>query len=100
MSVMPAWRAYDLVCSVCVLGGPLATRGSPWHTVAQNIRRREVVPGAPLADLDDVDRELTVLPGHGLELGDGADASRVLAELVAEHVRDVRQLLPTAHRAV
>src|SRR5690606_12828167 len=78
------------------LHGALAPRGTARHTISENIRGREVVPGTTLAHLDDVHPELSMVPGHRLELLGLPDPAGVLPELVAEHVGDMGEgLLPT-----
>ena len=75
-----------------------AQRG-PRRSVAEDERRREVVPGAATAHLDDIHAELAELARHHLELTWSPDSSLIGPELVAEHVAQLSQLAAAAEGA-
>ena len=59
-------------------------RWATTSTVPQDVIDEDVVPQAVGTDLDLINVELTELVLHLLQFVNGADASRVLAQLVAE----------------
>src|ERR671916_305441 len=94
-STGPHWGS-----TINVLDRLLATRRLALHPVTQKIRQDHVIPAARLADLDDNDLELAELVGHLLQLFGLLDPAGVLAELVAEDVGQVDQVvLGVADRA-
>src|SRR3954463_15307457 len=64
-------------------------------SVPKDVGQRQVVPGTTLTYFNHIDPEFTEFPGHLLELVRRLDPSRVPAELVPVHVRDMGEpLLP------
>ena len=59
-------------------------RWATTSTIPQDVVDEDVVPQAVGTDLDLIHVELTELVLHLLQFVNGADASRVLAQLVAE----------------
>ena len=85
-------------------GSLLACAGSPTSpgsrlARAKDIRRREMVPGTTLADLDHVDLELSVFRCHFSQFWSALHAALVPAELVAVDVGDVGEVRLPADRA-
>ena len=71
----------------------------PWRSVAEDERRRQVVPRAATTHLHHIHAELAELARHHLELTRSPDSSLIGAELVAEHIVQLSQIAPAAKRA-
>ncbi len=71
----------------------------PRRSVAEDERRREVVPGAATADLDHIHAKLAELTRHHLEFTRSPDSSLIGAELVAEHIAQLSQIAAAADGA-
>jgi hypothetical protein len=78
---------------------PVRAQGGPRRPVTEDERRREVVPGAATAHLDDIHAKLAELACHDLELTRSPDSSLIRPELVAEHVAQLSQLAAAAEGA-
>src|SRR5580700_8991975 len=76
-----------------LLAGP-GPAGAPGSRFAgtEDIRGRQVVPRATLADLDHVDLELCIFHGHFVQFRAALDPPLVPSELVTVDVGNVREL--------
>jgi hypothetical protein len=77
--------------------GPPTASGSRL-TMAEHVRRCEVIPGTTLTDLDHVDLELCIFSSHFVQFWPALDAAFIPAEFVPVDVRDVRELRLSADR--
>jgi len=74
-------------------------RGSARGAVAQRVRDMEVIPGALLAYLNDVDPKLPKLMGHLRELRGGLHATRIRPQLGSERIRHVAEVAASTNGA-